>query len=213
MCGIIGMLNKDGKRVDGSMIATGLSLMDERGNGQGAGYAAYGIYPDFKEYYALHVFLDNLKEAKVDVEQEIERWGYIVYSEEIPTSEKGTIEGEKIPYRYFFKPDPRKLLGREYNEQDAIVEMVMRINAKRSGAWASSRHLLGRRMSHDSTRSRSTRGICGLGTTGIPRTHQGGGVVPTPSVCSTGASCTMVRSRHMVRTSDTLRASGTNARC
>ncbi|RZN46246.1 hypothetical protein EF808_06190 [archaeon] len=134
MCGIIGMLNKDGKRIDGSLIAEGLSLMDERGNGQGAGYAAYGIYPDFKEYYALHVFLDNLKEAKVDVEQEIERWGYIVYSEEIPTSEKGTIEGEKIPYRYFFKPDPRKLLGREYNEQDAIVEMVMRINAKRSGA-------------------------------------------------------------------------------
>ncbi|MHC1598153.1 MAG: class II glutamine amidotransferase [Candidatus Methanofastidiosia archaeon] len=134
MCGIIGMLNKDGKRIDGSSIKKGLSLMNERGNGQGAGYAAYGIYPEFKDHYALHVFLDNMKEAKFNVEQEIERWGYIVYSEEIPTTDKGIFEDEKIPYRYFFKPDPRKLLGRDYNEKDAIVEMVMRINSQKNGA-------------------------------------------------------------------------------
>lgn len=134
MCGIIGLLNRDGKKINGSSIKTGLSIMNERGNGQGAGYAAYGIYPDFDEYYALHVFLDNMKEAKRDLEREIERWGYIVYSEEIPTKDVDAIERVQKPYRYFFKPDPRKLLGHDYNEKDAIVKMVMNVNSKNNGS-------------------------------------------------------------------------------
>jgi glutamate synthase domain-containing protein 1 len=133
MCGIIGMLNKDGRRVNGSMIKNGLSRMNERGNGQGAGYAAYGIYPEFAEDYALHVFLDNMKEAKFSVEKEIERWGYIVHAEEIPVDDR-KVEVSHIPYRYFFKPDPEKLLGRKIDEKDAILKMVMDINASRSGA-------------------------------------------------------------------------------
>jgi len=134
MCGIIGLLNKDGKKIDGSLIKRGLSIMNERGNGQGAGFAAYGIYPDFEDYYALHVFLDNMKEAKSQVEKEIERWGYIVYSEEIPTNDIRTFEREQIPYRYFFKPDTRKLLGHDFDERDAIVKMVMRINSSKAGS-------------------------------------------------------------------------------
>jgi len=134
MCGIIGLLNKDGKRIDGRAIKRGLSIMNERGNGQGAGFAAYGIYPDYEDYYAIHVFLDNMKEAKTNVEKEIERWGYIVYSEEIPTNDIRTFEREQIPYRYFFKPDTRKLLGHNYDEKDAVVKMAMRINSKREGS-------------------------------------------------------------------------------
>jgi glutamate synthase domain-containing protein 1 len=133
MCGIIGMLNKDGKRIDGTRIKTGLSIMNERGNGQGAGYAAYGIYPEFANNYAIHVFLDNMKEAKYEVEKEIERWGYIVHSEEIPVDDR-KVPMAHIPYRYFFRPDPEKLLGRKIDEKDAIVEMVMRINTNRKGA-------------------------------------------------------------------------------
>jgi len=36
--------------------------MNERGSGEGAGYVAYGIYPEYKEYFALHIFFDNIRE-------------------------------------------------------------------------------------------------------------------------------------------------------
>jgi len=46
MCGIIGVLDKRRKSVDGAKIKEALSMMNERGSGEGAGYVAYGIYPD-----------------------------------------------------------------------------------------------------------------------------------------------------------------------
>ena len=41
-----------------------LAMMNERGSGEGAGYVAYGIYPDYKDYYALHVFFDKSARTK-----------------------------------------------------------------------------------------------------------------------------------------------------
>lgn len=64
MCGIIGFIDRTKSRIDGSSIKAALSLMNERGSGYGAGYAAYGIYPEYADYYALHVFFDNLAEPK-----------------------------------------------------------------------------------------------------------------------------------------------------
>lgn len=66
MCGIIGFIDRTKSRMDGSGIKAALSLMNERGSGDGgAGYAAYGIYPpEYADYYALHVFFDNLAEPK-----------------------------------------------------------------------------------------------------------------------------------------------------
>jgi len=54
-CGLVGFINRDGKRVDGSHIIKSLCLMKDRGNGLGAGFAAYGIYPDMADFYAIHV--------------------------------------------------------------------------------------------------------------------------------------------------------------
>lgn len=56
MCGIIGVIDRTMARMDGSSIKKALSLMDERGSGEGAGYVAYGIYPDYSDCYAIHVF-------------------------------------------------------------------------------------------------------------------------------------------------------------
>ena len=64
MCGIIGVIDKRRQCMDGSSIRNSLAMMDERGNGEGAGYVAYGIYPDFADSYALHVFFDEVQENK-----------------------------------------------------------------------------------------------------------------------------------------------------
>ena len=33
--------------------------MHERSNGLGGGFAGYGIYPQYKDFFALHIFYDN----------------------------------------------------------------------------------------------------------------------------------------------------------
>ena len=86
--------------MDGSSIRNSLAMMDERGNGEGAGYAAYGIYPEFADAYALHVFFDNVKENKPALVQELESKGTIVHDEEIPTFEAG-IKKVHTPWRFF----------------------------------------------------------------------------------------------------------------
>jgi glutamate synthase domain-containing protein 1 len=102
MCGIIGVIDKRRQSMDGSKIRESLALMDERGNGEGAGYAAYGIYPDFKDAYALHVFFDNVQENKPVLVKDLESWGTILHDEPIPTYEAG-IKKVHTPWRFFFQ--------------------------------------------------------------------------------------------------------------
>ncbi|MFQ6105872.1 MAG: hypothetical protein ACE5NL_02245, partial [Candidatus Hydrothermarchaeaceae archaeon] len=59
-CGIAGFINIDGKRESGERIEEMLVTMCERENGLGAGYAVYGLFPDYKDYYCLQVLLDNI---------------------------------------------------------------------------------------------------------------------------------------------------------
>ncbi len=56
MCGIIGVLDKTRQNVDGAKIKEALSMMNERGSGEGAGYVAYGIYPEYKDYLRAPCF-------------------------------------------------------------------------------------------------------------------------------------------------------------
>jgi len=120
--------------MDGTGIRSALSRMDERGSGEGAGYAAYGAFPDYKEYYALHVFFDNPHETKPLVEDELSKWGTVEYQEAIPTFEQANIRKLHIPWRFFFKPDIQ-LMPRSITPADDIVtHLVMKINSSIPGA-------------------------------------------------------------------------------
>ena len=48
----------------GEMITEAMKPMHDRSNGLGGGFAAYGIYPDYKEFYALHMFFDSRETRK-----------------------------------------------------------------------------------------------------------------------------------------------------
>lgn len=107
--------------------------MNERGNGEGAGYAVYGAYPDYADHYALHLFYDNLVEPKAIVEQELEKWGTIEVSEMIPTSEQPRLRRDHIPWRYFYKPYP-KSMGTAATEEDILIHIMNKINTEIPGA-------------------------------------------------------------------------------
>ena len=58
--------------------------MHDRSNGLGGGFAGYGIYPEYKELYALHLFFDH-RAARKDCEAFLKERFEIVKSEAIPT--------------------------------------------------------------------------------------------------------------------------------
>ena len=55
-CAISGFINRSGRRTNGSVIVNSIACMHDRSNGLGGGYAGYGIYPEYKDQYAFHVF-------------------------------------------------------------------------------------------------------------------------------------------------------------
>lgn len=68
-CAISGIFCKDGATQNAENITKSIAVMRDRSNGLGGGFAAYGIYPEFKDFYAFHVFFDS-KRAKDETEEE-----------------------------------------------------------------------------------------------------------------------------------------------
>ena len=137
-CGTCGILDRRGKRFSGEDIIRGMANMRERGNGLGAGYVAYGIYPDHADDYALHLMLMD-ETARPRVESYLTSVCDIVHDEPIPTKPTSTIEDEPVLWRFFVQPraDRVALLdGR--TEQDHMVDVVMAINRDVEGAYVAS---------------------------------------------------------------------------
>lgn len=134
MCGIIGVMDRKRRTMDGSDIRQALSMMNERGSGEGAGYVAYGAYPDYPDCYALHVFFDNIRENKIIVDAALEQWGTIEHDEAIPTYDQPNLRSVHTPWRYFFKPDPSLAPASTSPQDDIVSALVMRVNTARRGA-------------------------------------------------------------------------------
>jgi glutamate synthase domain-containing protein 1 len=132
MCGIIGVIDKRRQSIDGGDIRNSLAMMDERGNGEGAGFVAYGVYPDFPDAYALHVFFNNVHENKPPLNRLLEKWGTILHDEEIPTF-TSKIKKVHTPWRYFFKPDPKMAPDQNIPAEDIIMHIVMSVNTAHNG--------------------------------------------------------------------------------
>lgn len=132
-CGISGFINTDGCRVSGEKVIDMLSILKERENGLGAWYAAYGIYPKYKDYFVFHFLLDD-EIAKTKVLEYLEKRGKIVQSEPIPTNTPSNINNPPIIWRVFFEPERNN----NPNYDEKIVQIVMDINANIENAFVMS---------------------------------------------------------------------------
>jgi len=138
-CAVFGVIDESGRRFGGSTVIDGISVMHERSNGLGGGFAAYGIYPEFSDSWAFHVFYDDAQ-AKEQAEYELSGKFKILYSEEIPTKKVSSIANPPIIFRYFLdiKGSPGQNGGSEHTdrpEEDYIVDFVMRVNKDIRGAY------------------------------------------------------------------------------
>lgn len=133
-CAIAAVISKDGKKMTGEKVIDSMKPMHDRSNGLGGGFAAYGIYPDYKDFYALHMFFDD-RTARKNCEEFLKEQFEIVQSEIIPTRKIPAITSEPIIWRYFVAPLRSVLTALQLDEKEFVARTVMKINAELPGAY------------------------------------------------------------------------------
>ena len=133
-CAIAAVISKDGNRMSGKMICEAMKPMHDRSNGLGGGFAAYGIYPEYKDFYAFHLFF-NERATRKNCEVFLKERFEIVKSEIIPTKKIPAITDEPIIWRYFVSPLRSALASMQVDEKEFVARTVMKINTEMPGAY------------------------------------------------------------------------------
>ena len=133
-CAIAAVISREGNRMSGKMICDAMKPMHDRSNGLGGGFAGYGIYPEYKDFYALHMFF-NERATRKNCEVFLKERFEIVKSEIIPTRKIAAITDEPIIWRYFVAPLRSALTSMQVDEKEFVARTVMKINTEMPGAY------------------------------------------------------------------------------
>lgn len=134
-CGLCGMMSLTGERVEGRAIRDGISLLHDRSNGLGGGFAAYGIYPELPHHYALHIMYYSTS-AKEHTERLLDGGFEVTREERIPTRPVEGVTNPPLLWRYFVTPNADAAAnGHANSEDDFVLGEVMRINAEIADAY------------------------------------------------------------------------------
>ena len=133
-CAIAAVISKEGNKIPGGLIANAMKPMHDRSNGLGGGFAGYGIYPEYKDFYALHMFFDD-RSTRKSCEAFLKERFEIVHSELLPTRKIPEITDEPIIWRYFVAPLGSVLGATQLDEKEFVARAVMKINADMKGAY------------------------------------------------------------------------------
>lgn len=133
-CAISGLINRNGRRINGNEIIKSVAMMHDRSNGLGGGFAGYGIYPEYRDLYAFHVFYET-DEARKQVECFLDRHFDVVNLSRIPTRRHPNITKEPMIWRYFVTPLPIKLAAFQMDEREFVAQCVVNVNHRYQGAY------------------------------------------------------------------------------
>jgi glutamate synthase domain-containing protein 1 len=138
-CSIFGAMNQGGERFNGAGVMKAIANMHVRGNGLGGGFAAYGIYPEYKDYYAFHIMftgpsMEARREAKKEFDGFLGQSFDVVYDEEIPHADEKTVSDPPLIWRYFVLPCKHGE-GAVLSDEDYIVSKIMWVNTKIENAY------------------------------------------------------------------------------
>lgn len=138
-CGIIGIMSQRGERFSGREAILAISTMRERSNGLGGGFAAYGIYPELKDFYAFHIIYEDVEVAK-KTEEYLDKNFHVEKKEIIPHRHDTVIRQHPLLRRYFVKPKPAKestpdRIFERLGEEEYVFRAVMKINREFKNAF------------------------------------------------------------------------------
>ncbi|MDD3726631.1 MAG: glutamine amidotransferase family protein [Candidatus Ratteibacteria bacterium] len=131
-CGVSGIAHRKGKVFSGVDIMSSICVMTERGNGLGAGYAGYGIYPELKDIWCFHIMYDEAS-VKEKVEEFLDDRFDIVSEEPIPTKKLRTLTYIPVLHRYFLNVKNGDLRD-GMQDEEYILGIAMNINRNFNGA-------------------------------------------------------------------------------
>lgn len=118
----------------GEAIIESMKPMHDRSNGLGGGFAAYGIYPEYRDFFALHMFLDD-RAARKNCEAFLRETMEIVREERIPTRKTPAITDEPLIWRFFVTPLRSVLASMQIDEEECVARTVMAINTQMKGVY------------------------------------------------------------------------------
>ncbi|MDR3312053.1 MAG: glutamine amidotransferase family protein [Spirochaetaceae bacterium] len=133
-CALTGIFSRSGKRISGADAITSIATMHDRSNGLGGGFAGYGIYPEYKQYYALHIFY-NTPEAKRECEAYLERKFDVINLSEIPVRNNPAITNIPLIWRYFTRPLQLRMEEANLDEKEYVVRCVNHVNSEITDAF------------------------------------------------------------------------------
>ena len=125
-CAIFGMMDVSGECFHGDKVFDAMENMQERGNGLGAGFAVYGLYPDNPDEYAFHIMFTS-QFGRSAAEEFLNLRFRVGRSEEIPTRTLGRAD-EPIVWRYFVIPKSK--FDSTADEEDYVAACVLQINSE-----------------------------------------------------------------------------------
>jgi len=133
-CAISGIFDKSGNKISGETIVKSIKIMHDRSNGLGGGFAGYGIYPEYKDLYAFHIFYDDTS-AREETERFLEKHFDLVNLSRIPIKKTPKITNEPLIWRYFVNPLPTKLADNHLDEREFVSRCVIKINTEIEGSY------------------------------------------------------------------------------
>ncbi len=133
-CAICGYFSRKGRALSATDAVDAMAYMHDRSNGLGGGFAGYGIYPDFPDHYAFHVFYDNDR-AREETEAFLKVRFDISNMERIPTRKVYGIKGAPLIWRYFGVLQPEIMAHTELDEEEYVCRSVIHINTRIKGAY------------------------------------------------------------------------------
>ena len=133
-CAISGIFCRDGRRISGEAIRKSIAVMHNRSNGLGGGFAGYGIYPQYSDKYALHIFYSDFA-AREETERMLDQYFDIINLSKIPTRQVDAIRDVPLIWRYFVSPIPHRIQDSQLDEDEYTAQAMIRISCAVKGAY------------------------------------------------------------------------------
>src|SRR3972149_6820741 len=121
-CGLFGVMDTSGCPMGANDIVRAMANMHDRSNGLGVGFAAYGLYPDRADLYALHVMYMR-DDARPEAEPLIRSHFSIVQAEPVPPRPGARVSDPPDFWRYFVAP---RSFDHHESCQEDVIQPVMR---------------------------------------------------------------------------------------
>ncbi len=137
-CAIAAIMDRGKNRFSSEEIVESIARMRPRSNGLGGGFAGYGIYPEHKENYALHIFAED-QQAALDLRDYLDRYFEVVEERPFEVNESVGLDNRPELLRFFVQPAVSEIdSGGRFqgkSEEDYIFERIMEINSQLDGVY------------------------------------------------------------------------------